>query len=346
MASTCFRFMCCHLRKLTPTRLTINAISKGSRPAPKLILLSTFVALCDDNAKQKSSNIEDKHKDPDHSTLTTEYLLRNASLSSLDSALRLLSVTTVALSDVEKEYARWAFVLVKFMKVRLTVLGKPGEEERVWDLILQTRHKLGELKQRRLDLTLLYQTVITMVSAAAEAALIAGIEYQVSSANEAMQSSQLSLKGIQDTSLEAEKELTNIQVETIAKETKHAEAEEKKKEKKKENEEKNQQEGEEKITKEAPEGEKETGREENLESQEVIITDFKTDELDRLNKERYVTFVDDSKVGENNDVESDNSDSIFNENVQVDSDDKATEKEIFLEEIKKDKFDPDQWKDQ
>ncbi|XP_033751431.1 uncharacterized protein LOC117335501 [Pecten maximus] len=340
MASTCFRFACCHIRKWVPRRICLAAAGNGSRPIPKIMFLSTFVALCNDNEKQKSSHTKEKLKDPDPSTLTTEYLLRNASLASLDSTLRLLSVTTVALSDVEKEYARWTFVLIKFMKFRLTVLDKPAEEERVLDMILQTRHKLGELKQKRRDLTLLYQTVTTMFSAAAEAALISGVDYQVSSANEAMQSSQVYLRGVQEASLEAEKEMTDIQVETIAKESKHAEEEEKKYKEQ----EKNQLEesGNEKMTRK--ENSEETGREENREISEVILADIRTDELDRLNKNNHAIFVDDPNVMEN-DNDSNESDSIFNENVEVDADDKATEKEIFQEEIKKDKFDPDQWKD-
>ncbi|XP_060072399.1 uncharacterized protein LOC132552261 [Ylistrum balloti] len=356
MASTCFRLAWCQVREWVPRRIFTGAYTTGRRPAPRIVFLSTFVAFCGDKENQKTSHIERKLKDPDPSTLTTEYLLRNASLTSLDSTIKLLSVTTVALSDVEKEYARWTFVLVKFMKFRLTVLGKPEEEERVFDMILQTRSKLTELKERRRDLTLLYQTVTTMVSAAAEAALISGVGYQVSSANEAMQSSQVYLRGVQETSLEAEKEMTDIQVETIEKESKHAE------EKEKQNKQKDQQEGEKSVTPKScdgekttgrdenqgrqlpksSDGEKTTGRDENHGRQDVVFADIKMDDLDRLNREHYVSFVD---VEENNCNDSNESDNIFKENVKVDADDKMTEKEIFEEEIKKDKYDPDQWKE-
>ncbi|XP_069132693.1 diablo IAP-binding mitochondrial protein-like [Argopecten irradians] len=338
MASTCFRFTCNRVRNLLQ-RKAIFPYGNYRRPTPKIFFLASFVALCSDNEQRKSSLTVEKLKSPDPSTLTTEYLLRNASLTSLDSTLRLLSVTTVALSDIEKEYARWTFVLIKFMKFRLTVLDKPKEEEHVWDMILQTRHKLSELKERRRDLTLLYQTVVTMVSSAAEAALISGVEYQVSSANEAMQSSQMYLRGVQEASLEAEKEMTDIQVETIAKESKHAEEEEKKSQ---------GTEKEDLIQKEGTEERKgkeklqETDAMESSVVSEDILKEIKMHDLDRLTKNNYATFVDDE--GENC-TDSSESDVIFNENIEVDADDNATEKEIFQEEIKKDKFDPDQWKE-
>ncbi|KAJ8299828.1 hypothetical protein KUTeg_023888 [Tegillarca granosa] len=87
---------------------------------------------------------------PDPSTLTTEYLVRNAASLTLDSACTLLSNTTIALSDASREYMKCMFVLIKLMEYKLQILGNTDEENKVWDLILQAKSNLAEAKRKKM----------------------------------------------------------------------------------------------------------------------------------------------------------------------------------------------------
>lgn len=277
-------------------------------------------------------------QEPDPSTLTSEYLIRNASVTSLDSSITLLSVTTVALADVETEYARWTYVLIKFMKYHVTVIGNPEEEE-VLDMIVQTRYKINELKQKRRDLTLLYQTVVAMVSSAAEAALIAGVDYQVSSANEAMQGSQTYIRSIQNVSQGAERELTDVQVETIAKESKHAEEEEAT-EKREQESESQKTHGE--LENELPENDQKVGEACIDGGNHNISGEQAKQYLDLIKNENDAKVIDSSSVKSEEGRQLQQNDRIFAEDVKYDADEKIKENDIFLEEITKDKYDTDQ----
>ncbi|GFN76313.1 diablo homolog, mitochondrial-like [Plakobranchus ocellatus] len=170
----------------------------------------------DVTAHEFSSPPNDKKTfEPNDPRLRSHECLKNAAGLSVDSTSAVLSQTVYALSKIEQEYIDLMNVLVVLMEYQLQVLGHSAEEERIGDLIVETRHEINKVKQRKEDLHLLFASVEKLADATAEVAFAAGAEYASTSAGERLYSAQREVKRVQGQSEEAERRLHEAQARCV-----------------------------------------------------------------------------------------------------------------------------------
>ncbi|KAL3841326.1 hypothetical protein ACJMK2_019488 [Sinanodonta woodiana] len=168
---------------------------------------------------------------PDPSKLSTEYLIKSASMATVDSASALLTQTTVAFVQAEKEYAQALFALAVLIEYRLKILGDETEESRIWSLIIEARALVSQAKLKKDNLELLMSIVKNLMTSAAEAAYLSGAEYAGISAGERLHSAERHVAAMSESEA-ARAKLQEIEVRSIDVETKHAENKERQKKKK------------------------------------------------------------------------------------------------------------------
>ncbi|KAK3580905.1 hypothetical protein CHS0354_008195 [Potamilus streckersoni] len=168
---------------------------------------------------------------PDPSKLSTEYLIKSASVATVDSASALLTQTTVALVQAEKEYVQALFALTVLIEYKLKILGDETEENRIWNLIIEARALVKQAKLKKDNLELLMSIVKNLMTSAAEAAYLSGAEYAGISAGERLHSAERHVSAMSESEA-AEAKLQEVQIRSIGVETKHAEDKERRKKKK------------------------------------------------------------------------------------------------------------------
>ncbi|KAL5007273.1 hypothetical protein ScPMuIL_016079 [Solemya velum] len=194
----------------------LRRFSVGSKfPA---LLLATGLTLDDEQNKVHQIKIEA----PDTSTLTHDFLIRNASAVVVDYVGCVLTQTTMALADSLTAYAKAIWVLITLMEYRLSVLGNPQDEDKMAELILEARDKVTKAKEHKQDLDMLMSSVQRLVTTAAEVSYIAGAEYATTCASERLQSAASYVFTSRATAEEAEAKLVEMQLQVIDKETQFA----------------------------------------------------------------------------------------------------------------------------
>lgn len=153
--------------------------------------------------------------EPEDPRLRTAECLKNASGLSVDSSSAVLSQTVYAVQKIEKEYEELTLVLVRQTEIQLQILGDKEAEEKIADIILETRNKLDAVKQRRQDLQLLFSSAEKLSDAAAEVAFIAGMTFASTSMGERLYSAQAEVRRCLMKSADAEQRLQIIQVKVI-----------------------------------------------------------------------------------------------------------------------------------
>lgn len=116
-------------------------------------------------------------KAADPNTLTYSYLISQAVSLAADSALQVLSQTTLAVLDINEKYRQDLKTMLTMMEHHLTILGNDFEEERTWSLIAEVRSESETRKAVCKDLELFLASVRKLVEASAETAFRADCDY-------------------------------------------------------------------------------------------------------------------------------------------------------------------------
>ncbi|GFR73413.1 diablo homolog, mitochondrial-like [Elysia marginata] len=172
------------------------------------------------NLKNNTGGMNFEPNDP---RLRSHECLKNAAGLSVDSTSAVLSQTVYAVTKIEKEYVELMNVLIVLMEYQLQVLGHAAEEERIGDLIVETRHEVNKVRQRKEDLHLLFGSVEKLADATAEVAFAAGAEYASTSTGERLHSAQQEVRRVQAESEEAERRLHEAQARSIEVQSQHEE---------------------------------------------------------------------------------------------------------------------------
>ncbi|RUS87228.1 hypothetical protein EGW08_004980, partial [Elysia chlorotica] len=206
-------------------------ISRTSRGLIRYIVLSAVAFTTDAAAKTASPKHGNYHRgetgsmnfEPNDPRLRSHECLKNAAGLSVDSTSAVLSQTVYAVTKIEKEYVDLVNVLIVLMEYQLQVLGHTAEEERIGDLIVQTRHEINKVKQRKEDLRLLFSSVEKLADATAEVAFAAGAEYASTSAGERLYSAQKEVRRVQTESAKVEQRLHEAQARSVEMLSQHEE---------------------------------------------------------------------------------------------------------------------------
>ncbi|XP_052781734.1 uncharacterized protein LOC128218189 [Mya arenaria] len=134
-----------------------------------------------------------------------------------------LSQTTLALQQAEKEYQEAIEAVIFMMELKLQVLGDPTEEARLWDLILQGRDMVKRKRRKRDDLYQVQRCAERFVESAAELTYMTGSEIVASSASERLNKANIILREVKIKTEKAEERLVEAEVKTIEVEGKFAE---------------------------------------------------------------------------------------------------------------------------
>ncbi|KAK6191900.1 hypothetical protein SNE40_003477 [Patella caerulea] len=161
--------------------------------------------------------------------LSTKTLIRNGSVWTVDAATSLLTQTTTSLLQMENEYVQAVHKLTDMLSYKLQVLDNDAELEIVWDLVLQFRSDVNEIKRKKEEMEQLYSSVQKLMDISAEVAFIAGAEYASTCAGERLYSSQRQLELTRALTAEAEIQLNQVELKDIEATTKHHEKKEKEK---------------------------------------------------------------------------------------------------------------------
>ncbi|WAR25757.1 DBLOH-like protein [Mya arenaria] len=162
-------------------------------------------------------------EEPDPRTLSREFLIKSSSLLAAENAMGVLSQTTLALQQAEKEYQEAIEAVIFMMELKLQVLGDPTEEARLWDLILQGRDMVKRKRRKRDDLYQVQRCAERFVESAAELTYMTGSEIVASSASERLNKANIILREVKIKTEKAEERLVEAEVKTIEVEGKFAE---------------------------------------------------------------------------------------------------------------------------
>ncbi|XP_078669302.1 diablo IAP-binding mitochondrial protein-like [Branchiostoma floridae x Branchiostoma belcheri] len=157
-----------------------------------------------------------KLQPPDPSTLTHQYLMKSAAAMTVDSAITLLSQTTMAIIHLEQEYAKIVSTLTSLLEYETLVLGNPAEE-RVSQLIIQQRVELEDKRRELQNIEVALVAVQRLIESAAEAAYQTGAEAATVAAQERLQLAQNQIELVRTESRQADQKLNQLQTQTIHK---------------------------------------------------------------------------------------------------------------------------------
>ncbi|ESO83269.1 hypothetical protein LOTGIDRAFT_236716 [Lottia gigantea] len=197
---------------------------------PKKLLIGSLPTFTVQNIiPQNLENELKKESDKENKDLSSSALIRNGSVWAVDAATSILTQTTTALIEIEKQYIQAVYKLTDILKYKISALNKPHEEQLIWDIILQSRGDLQEIKKKRLELELLYTSVEKLMDVSAEVAYAAGAEYASVSAGERLYSSQREIENLKLLTVNADMELRQIEAQLIEETSKHVEREDQRK---------------------------------------------------------------------------------------------------------------------
>ncbi|XP_052285732.1 uncharacterized protein LOC127881673 isoform X2 [Dreissena polymorpha] len=160
---------------------------------------------------------------PDPGSLSREYLIKSSSIMASEHAMILLTQTTLALLQAEKEYKEALDALAFLLELKLQVLGDPTEEARIWDIVLEGRDLVQRTRKKRDELQMLQQCTERLVDTAAEVTYMTSAEVVAVSASEKLITVNRYLRETREASVMAEARLTETEVKTIEVEGKYAE---------------------------------------------------------------------------------------------------------------------------
>ncbi|CAG5133010.1 unnamed protein product [Candidula unifasciata] len=168
-----------------------------------------------------SSSSEALTFEPDDPRLRSSECLKNAAGLAVDSTSAILSQTVYTVINIEEQYVELVNRLILLLELQLQVLGLGAEEEKVADLILQTRHEISQVYKRKQDLVILFDSVEKLAVTTAEVAFAAGATYASTSIGERLYSAVREIQQLRATSDEADKNLRSVEVQSIEVMTKH-----------------------------------------------------------------------------------------------------------------------------
>lgn len=161
-------------------------------------------------------------QEPNSATLTWEYKIKSSTNATAEHACTLLTQAALALKETNKNYVETLFALVILMEYRLKVLGNIAEEERIWDLILEARQSVSDLKRKKQMLEMTVSSAHTLVNTSAELAYFVGEDIMGSVSGERLNKVELFLRDCQREAEEAEAKLRDVEAKTVTIEGKYA----------------------------------------------------------------------------------------------------------------------------
>ncbi|XP_021916115.1 uncharacterized protein LOC110828094 isoform X2 [Zootermopsis nevadensis] len=130
---------------------------------------------------------------PSSHEMTHEYLIRQASTSTISATQQLLTLTFAAISDTSKMYRECMEQLMSLMDQSLQVQSAGSAHSELWDQVIEMRMKVRDCKQRLEELTSFMEYVDKLATSAAETAYLGGAEHMSTVMCETMNSAHAKL---------------------------------------------------------------------------------------------------------------------------------------------------------
>ena len=144
------------------------------------------------------------------------YLIKNASLSCIDSASSLLTQTTQNLIDLELQYTEALERLIALFDMSLKYKNNEFQQRQIWEAMVEVRHEVSRLKRERQEMEAMMRSAETMLNSAADAAMLAGAHYASTAAVERVFSAKTNLRIPQEKRLATETLLARTEAKLIA----------------------------------------------------------------------------------------------------------------------------------
>ncbi|PNF41925.1 hypothetical protein B7P43_G14828 [Cryptotermes secundus] len=148
---------------------------------------------------------------PSPQKLTSEYLISQASTSTVSATQQLLTLTLAAISDTAKMYRKCMEQLMCTMDECLLTQGPEAASLELWDEVVAMRVKVEDCKQRLQELTSFMEYVDKLATAAAETAFLGGAEHMSTVMCESLNSAHAKLAAEYDKTRAKEIELLKQQ---------------------------------------------------------------------------------------------------------------------------------------
>lgn len=161
-----------------------------------------------------ASPLEEKDKltqAPSPQKLTSEYLISQASTSTVSTTQQLLTLTLAAISDTAKMYRESMEQLMCTMDECLLIQGPEAASAELWDQVVAMRVKVEDCKQRLQELTSFMEYVDKLATSAAETAFLGGAEHMSTVMCESLNSAHAKLAAEYDKTRAKETELLKQQ---------------------------------------------------------------------------------------------------------------------------------------
>lgn len=127
-------------------------------------------------------------------SLSHDFLLKQASISAVDSTSRVLTHLTAAILDAHEQYRQSLNKMCALMKIYETELGLCSGEDPMWLELIAIREETNRCKAALLALESRMQSICNLLEAVAQAAFVNGAEYAGICANERLLSAERQLK--------------------------------------------------------------------------------------------------------------------------------------------------------
>lgn len=154
---------------------------------------------------------------PDVSTLTLQHLIRNSASVTGEDVGSLLSLSLQQLLDTHSELIRDLDLLTTLVD-GLIVAEKKGYEsmcQDLWDGVTSQRAVISETRLKLLDTKVFFQTVLNLVSAAAETAFNADAEFVATGLNDKLNKTHLHTATVENGLMEAELRLAAVETQLM-----------------------------------------------------------------------------------------------------------------------------------
>lgn len=148
---------------------------------------------------------------PSPQKLTSEYLISQASVSTISATQQLLTLTLAAIFDTANVYRECMEKLMRLMDESLQVNGVDDAYAELWDQVVAMRIKVGDCKQRLQELSSFMEYVDKLATSAAETAYIGGAEHMSTIMCETLNSVHTKLEAEYDKTKAKEMELLKQQ---------------------------------------------------------------------------------------------------------------------------------------
>ncbi|KAL7299995.1 hypothetical protein TKK_0007309 [Trichogramma kaykai] len=183
------------------------------KPVHPLILYGTTASMFINPNPPKDPTHEQKLKfeTPDASNLSYDYLIKQSTLSAVNSASQALTLTYSAIESNSKDYR---VLLARLIALMNEAIMHPVTDSH-WDEILEIRYQMQEKKKIIMQFILYMEYVHKMAEAASEISFLAGMDNLSTTLTQRIDDALGKIEFEKSNNSKLEEEYTKVQEETI-----------------------------------------------------------------------------------------------------------------------------------